>query len=162
MGEGREDRQGTKKVVRFCTYNIWSGRNGGLELALRRMAQGKVDCGVMHKTKLIYGIYTIDSSGFRVTMTAAPISHCGGVAVFYCEAEHFVIEELRLHGPKVIRFQLVTGRRRWHIMGFYIAPSDASTIEDVVAAIRDQPCGDDLLVAGGLNANLEDPEGTPR
>ena len=137
MGEGREDRQGTKKVVRFCTYNIWSGRNGGLELALRRMAQGKVDCGVMHKTKLIYGIYTIDSSGFRVTMTAAPISHCGGVAVFYCEAEHFVIEELRLHGPNIISPQLVTGRRWCNIMECYIAPSNASTTESVTEIIRD-------------------------
>ena len=42
------------------------------------------------------------------------------------------------------------------------APSDASTIEDVVAAIMDWPYGAQLLVTGDLNVNLVDPEGTPR
>ena len=43
----------------------------------------------------------------------------------------------------------------------YISPIDASTIEDVAAAIRDRPYGDKILVDGNLNANLEKPEGTP-
>ena len=47
-------------------------------------------------------------------------------------------------------------------MGCDIAPSNASTIEDFVEAIRDRPYGSELLVDGDLNANLEDPEGKPR
>ena len=45
-------------------------------------------------------------------------------------------------------------------MGCSIAPSDASAIEDVTASIKDQPYGAELLVAGGINANLEEPEVT--
>ena len=66
----------------------------------------------------------------------APIAHCGGVAIFYHNAEHLTIEEFRLHGPTVIRFQMVTGRRRWHVVGCYIAPRNTSTVYDVAAAIR--------------------------
>ena len=47
-------------------------------------------------------------------------------------------------------------------MGCYISPSDASTIEDVAVTIRYQPYGAKLLVAGDLNANLLELEGTPQ
>ena len=47
-------------------------------------------------------------------------------------------------------------------MGFYLAPEDASTIERVVEALRDQPKGLELLMAGGLNINLASPEGDRR
>ena len=47
-------------------------------------------------------------------------------------------------------------------MGFYIAPRNASTIEDVAVAIRDQPYGAELLVAGNLNSNLAETECTLR
>ena len=71
-----------------------------------------------------------------MTVTAAPSAHRGGVAVFYRDADHFAIEDLSLHVLKVISSQMVTGRRRWNIVGSYIFPSDASIIEDAVAAIR--------------------------
>ena len=38
-------------------YNIRSGRNGGLESALRAMKQMGVDCGVLLETKLTEGMY---------------------------------------------------------------------------------------------------------
>ena len=49
-----------------------------------------------------------------------------------------------------------------HIVGLYISPSDASTIEYVAAAIRAWPCEAEILVAGDLNVNLAELEGTPR
>ena len=49
--------------------------------------------------------------------TEAPSAHRGGVAIFYREVEHFSVEEIYLHGLNVIRFKLVTGRRRWHVVG---------------------------------------------
>ena len=81
---------------------------------------------------------------------------------FCREADHFAIEELRLHGPNVIIFHLVAWRQRWHVVGCYISPSNASTIEDVSAAIRDENYGTELLLVGNLNANLADPEGIPQ
>ena len=103
-----------------------------------------------------------EASGFWVMEKEVPSSHHGSVVIFYREADHFAIEEFHLHGPNIISFQLMTGRQRWNVMGCYIAPNDASTIEDVTADIRYLPCMAELLMAGNLNANLAEPEGTPR
>ena len=81
---------------------------------------------------------------------------------FCCEADHFAIEELRLHGPNIIIFHLVAWRQLWHVVRCYISPSNASTIEGLSAEIRDQTYGDELLVVGNLNTNLADPEGIPQ
>ena len=54
----------------------------------------------------------------------------------------------------VISFHLVMERRWWHVVGCYISPRDASTIENAAAAIRYQPYRSEILVAGDINANL--------
>ena len=72
------------------------------------------------------------------------------------------MEAVRKYGPNVIGFQLVTGVRRWYIVGCYLAPDDTSTIERVVKALRDRPKGAELLVVGDLNTNLAAPEGDRR
>ena len=88
--------------------------------------------------------------------------HCGGVVIFYRGTDNFAIKELHLHVMNVISFQMVTGRRRWNVIGCYIAPINASIIEVVAATIRDQPYGAKLLMSGDLNANLQEPEVTPQ
>ena len=105
-------------------------------MSLRGMEQGQVDCGVFQETKLTKIFYTREASGFWVTATEAPSAHRGGIVILYRKAEHFTVEELRLHGPNVITFQLVMGRRQWHVVGCYIDSSNASNIEDVNVAIR--------------------------
>ena len=62
--ERREVRLDTEKMVKFGTFNTRNGRNGGLELALRGIAQGRVDFGVFQETNLTKGVYTRDASGF--------------------------------------------------------------------------------------------------
>ena len=57
---------------------------------------------------------------------------------------------------------MVTGRRMWHVVGCYISPINTSTIYNVTASIRDRTYGDKLMVAGNLNANLSESEGTPQ
>ena len=117
-------------------FKIRNGQNGGLELSLCGMELGQVDCGVFQQTKLTKIFYTRKASGFWVTETEARSAHRGGIVIFYPMAEHFAVEELRLHGLNVITFQLVMGRQRWHVVGCYIASSDALTIEDVNFSIR--------------------------
>ena len=85
--------------------------------------------------------------------------HSGSVAVFFYTAENFSVESLCLHGPNVVSFQLVSSGQRWYIVELYLAPDDALTIEVVISAIRQRPCGVTLLVAGDCNANLAAPEG---
>ena len=115
--EGRGVRCGTEKMIRFGTFNIQNGQNGGLELVLHGMSQGQVDCGVLQETKLTKGVNMQESSGFWVMGTESLSAHHGGVEIFYCEAEHFDIKELRLHYPNVIIFQLATGWQRWNVVG---------------------------------------------
>ena len=119
--------------IKFGTYNIRNGRNRGLESALRGMSQANIDLGVFQETKCTDGVYTRALAGYRVVATDTPSRH---------------------RGPNVISFEVVTIRRRWYIIGCYIAPDDARTIERVVTALGDQPRGTALIVAGDFNTDL--------
>ena len=145
-----------KVSIRFGTYNIRNGCNGGLEAALRGMSQANMDLGILEETKMTDGIYTRGSAGYSVVATDTPSRHRGGVAMFHRPAPHLAVEAVWKYGMNVIGFQLATGARQWYIVGCYLAPNDTSTIE------RDQPKGEELLVAGDLNINLAAPEGDRR
>ena len=72
------------------------------------------------------------------------------------------MEAVREYGPNVLSFEVATGARRWYIIGCYLAPDDAETIERVVTALGDQPKGNTLIVAGDLNTDLGDTENDRR
>ena len=65
-------------------------------------------------------------------------------------------------GSNVVGFQLATGARQWYISGCYLAPDDTSTIESVVAALKDWPWGAALMVAGDINTMLTEMENDRR
>ena len=98
--------------IKFGTYNIRNGRNGGLESALRGMAQANIDLGVFQEKKCTDGIYTRELAGYRVVATDAPSRHRSEVALFYRPSALFAVEEVREYGPNVINFEVATGRRR--------------------------------------------------
>ena len=148
--------------IRFGAYSIRNGRNRGLESALRGVSQANMDLGIFQETKVTDGIYTRGSAGYSVVATDALIRHRGGVAVFHRPAAHFAVEAVQQFGPNVVGFQLATGERRWYIVGCYPASDKTSTIESVVAALKECPRGAKLLVAGDFNVNLADPEGDRR
>ena len=58
------------------------------------------------------------------------------------------MEAIQEYGPNVLSFEVATGARRWYIIGCYLAPDDAETIEWVVAALGDRPKGTALIVVG--------------
>ena len=91
------------------------GGTGGLEAALRGMAQANIDLGVFQETKCTNSVYTRALSGYRVIATDAPIRHRGGVALFYREEANLAVEEVRTYGPNVLSFEVVTGRGRCNI-----------------------------------------------
>ena len=69
------------------------------------------------------------------------------------------MEAFQANGENVVRFQLASGDRRWYIVGYYLAPDDALTIEDVVTAIGKQTWWSMLLVVRDFNTKLSAPEG---
>ena len=148
-----------KVPIRFGTYNICNGRNGGLEAALRGMSQANMDLGILQETKLTNGVYTCGSAGYSVIAMDAPSRHRGSVAIFYRSEPHFVVEAVEKFVPNVIGFQLATGARRWYIVGVNLSPEDTTTMERVSKEIRSKPMGAELLVAGDFNVNLTSPEG---
>ena len=155
----RSNRKSTRGTVpiRFGTYNIRNGRNGGMESELRGMSQANTDLGIFQETKVTDSIYTRGSAGYSVVMTDAPSRHRGGVAVFHRPAPHFAVEAVQKFGTNVVGFQMATGARRWYIVGCYLAPDDTLTIESVVDTLKERPMGSELLVAGDFNSNLADP-----
>ena len=82
--------------------------------------------------------------------------------MFHRPAPYLAVEAVQKFGPNVVVVQLATGGRWWYIVGCYLAPDNTSTIESVVAALKDIPRGVELLVAGDFNVNLAEPEGYRR
>ena len=72
------------------------------------------------------------------------------------------MEAVREYGPNVLSCEVVTGARRWYIIGCYLAPYDTETIERVVTALGYRPKGTALIVVGDLNTDLEDSESDRR
>ncbi len=68
--------------IALASFNIQSGRNGGLEAALRAMDQLGVDIGFLMETKLTGGIYTRQSSGYDVLASTASCRAQGGLPSF--------------------------------------------------------------------------------
>ena len=140
---GATDR-GWYNKIRFGTYNIRNGRDGGLESALHRMSQANMDLGVFQETNLTKRIDTHKSSGYQVVATEAPSAHSGGVAMLYRAVYHCSVEALQTYRANVISFHLAAGNMQWFIVGCYLAPDEASKIEDVIVAISHRPQGDVL------------------
>ena len=126
------------------------------------MAQANMDLGIFQKTKCTDGISTRDSAGYSVVAMDAPSRHRGGVAIFYWPSPIFAVKSVRQFGPNIIGFQLAMGARRSYIIGCYLAPNDTSTIESVVAALKEWPQGTTLIVEKDLNTTLSDPENDRR
>ena len=66
---GRPDKK--EEVIRFRSYNIWNGRNGVLELALRRNYHANIDLGILQETKVTGGVlssYFLYLHGFISTL----------------------------------------------------------------------------------------------
>ena len=93
--EGRENylikEEEMTASIRFGSYKICNGCNGGVELALHRMVQVNMDMGVFHETNSMGVIYMQKLSGYHVLAYNAPSKHQGGVLLFYRNLSHFQV-----------------------------------------------------------------------
>ena len=72
-------------TIRFGLYNIYDGRNGGLESTLQGMSQVNMDLGIFQETKVTKGIYMRDSGGYRFMVDEALSHTSDSIAMFYRE-----------------------------------------------------------------------------
>jgi hypothetical protein len=140
--------------VAFALFNIRSGRNRGLEAALRVMDQLGVDIGFLVETKLTGGIYTWHSLGYNVLASTATLSSSGGIALFWRGNILYKVKETRVWGPNVISLHLMMGKCRFYVVGCYIPPSNLATLRCVDKAWSECPCGAHPILVGNLNINL--------
>ena len=84
--------------IRIATLNIRSGREGGLETALRALCQGNISTGVLQETKLTGGIHTRHISGYNVWETETEIRHWWGVAIVWMDEERWEVEVAQSFG----------------------------------------------------------------
>jgi exonuclease III len=146
--------------MNICTYNIVAGGANRLEQAMRCMRTMNIDIGLITETKL-QGYHTTLCEGYDIVATKAKSKHQGGVALCYRKSDYFHVEGTRTFGPNVIRATLVSGRKKWRLVGVYIPPGeeDGSTLECAQAAAAvssDLP----LILLGDLNADLKCVSGT--
>ena len=148
----------THSFLRLITLNIRCGRYSNLNVALRTMHQMRIDLGILTETKIDNDMYTRDCCGYTVFATHAKSQFQGGVALFYqTENSRWCVEGEMAHGPNVISCVLVSGDRRWNLLGVYIPPSedDGETMNFVTEAIRYRGSRYPYILLGDLNVDLD-------
>ena len=150
--------------LRIATLNIIDGRKNRLNAALRCMRQMNIDLGILTETKFNTDRYTKAAEGYKVVGTKAEDGK-GGVALIYRDSKGWGLESTQTFGPNVIRTTLVSGGKRWYIIGAYIPPSevDGKTLDYITQAKetvsnRNWP----TILLGDLNVDLETTEETWR
>ena len=68
---------------------------------------------------------------------------------------NFSVKAIRQFGANFVACQLATGERRWYIFGWYLAPGDGTTIQDVEVVIVEWPRRADMILKGDFNMHPE-------
>jgi exonuclease III len=150
-----QDIQDTDKL-RICTYNIRNSSNSQMTFALKAMKTMGINLGILTEDKLIDNTYTTNAHGYVVVATQAKSHHQGGVALFYNKTTSlFTLKGTTSFGPNVICTTLVSGKRRWILVGVYIPPSETnrSTI-NYLQLVLQHDTNHDTILMGDLNVNF--------
>ena len=135
-----------------ASYNIRSGRNGGLESALRAMKLKGVDCGVFLETKLTNDIYMPRSSSYNVRSTRALSKWQGGISLFWRASDLYEVEEVELRGP-AHKSRLLVSRASVH--GGQVYTIDGENRLRKLPVEIDFVQERDAIVRGGLKAGMK-------
>jgi exonuclease III len=139
-------------ALKICTFNIQHGAGARLEQAARCLKTMGIDMAILTETKL-QGIHTTQCEGYEITATIAKSRFQGGIALCTRKSSRFHVEGTRTWGPNVISTTLVSGRKKWKVVGAYIPPGeqDTTTIEFIQAATETTM---PLILLGDLNTDL--------
>ena len=83
----------------------------------------------------------------------------GGVALLLCDSPHFQIKAHQSFGPHVLNFQMVTGQKRWFIVGCYVPLDSVAETNHIATALVHCPDTMDTILVGDINVNLFQMEG---
>jgi hypothetical protein len=145
-----------RNQIKVCTYNIIHGGNSRIALAIKTLKVMNINIGVLTETKVSEGMYTKAAHGYTITATEARNNHQGGAALFYLTNNNqFTIEGTRSFGPNIIRTTLVSGTKRWTIIGccFPLSETDLCTLDHLQSAIHHDLNKEIILL--DLNVNIQ-------
>ena len=157
---GDDDPAREYRFLRMATYNMVWATGNNLNIILRVMARMRIELGILTETHLTHDKYTHICCGYNVVATKVENKHIGGVALFYrSNSKQWTVEGIRTHGPNVISCTLVSGKRRWTLIGCYIPPSedDGTTLDYIQEAIRTR-AHHPLILLGDLNIEFHHPK----
>ena len=160
---GRKKARMTK-TVKLATINIQHGGNAKLEHATRCLKTMNIDIAILTETKLPQH-HTVSSEGYSITVSDAVSNSKGGVALCVRNSRYFGVEGTKTYGNNVVSTQLVSGKRRWLLIGVYIPPSevDHTTIMNVEKAARvAEEEGIPIVLLGDLNIDFDFERGYER
>ncbi len=150
---------GGRGTFSVAAWTIRCGRGNGLTFAAKGLAKMGVGCAILSEMKITNDRYACMTSGYKVLSTKAPSKHKGGVALLW-QPDHkgFEVEATRVVTPNLITFQLVvTGDKRYYVIGIYIPPNDTGGGDDLWAAWEVCPANCTPIIMGGLNINVKHP-----
>ena len=121
------------------------------------MDKANGELGVFQEMRVMDGIHMRELAKYHVLVAKTPIQHQVGVSVLFPLLARLLVEAQQFHDPNVSTFHLDLEGQKWFVVGCYLVPDYASTVECVVAAISQFPHGAALMVAGDLNTDLDEP-----
>jgi hypothetical protein len=110
---------------------------------------------VFTEAKITNDMYPHSAYGYDILATTATAHYLGGVALVWRNTAVSLVESVNRHGPNVISCELVSGSKRWLLVGAYVAPSE-SNLETMqhVAALQNRRPNLPLILLGDFNVDL--------
>jgi len=144
--------------ITITTYNVVSARGTRLLGALRAMADLNTDIAVLTETKLCGGRHAKQGFGYSVFATSAVSPHQGGVAlVWRTKPAHWILEGVRTLSANSLSAVLVSGTKRWLLLGTYLSPNEDPESELGILEVEGQRHPNvPVILMGDLNADLND------
>ena len=117
-----------------------------------------IGAAVLTEMKITDNRYPKFSSGYKIIASKATSHSQGGVALVWKEGhDSFEVEAATVVTANLLTFQLVTGYKRFHVMGIYIPPNHTTRVDVLRQAWEACPANCIPLVIGDLNVNFEHP-----
>ncbi len=144
--------------VTITTYNVVSARGTQLLGALRAMADLNTDIAVLTETKLCGGRHAKQGFGYSVFATSAVSPHQGGITlVWRTKPAHWILEGVRTLSANSLSAILVSGTKRWLLLGTYLSPNVDPESELGILEVEGQRHPNvPVILMGDLNADLND------
>lgn len=93
-----------------------------MEIVLCALTPMAMDIFLLMEMNL-QGYHIHEDQEFEVFSTMASSAHCGGVVLVHHKSATWHLESLCCHGSNVISVLLVSGWRKWLLVGAYLPPS---------------------------------------